>query len=256
MSVSNQLHLPIENQLLAALSEAEYQRLVPYLERVELSVKQILYKANEPITHVYFPHHSMVSLICTQKNGSTVEAGIVSNDGMVGVPVIWGSNTTNTTAFVQITGSSMMMKTELLQAEFNRGGELQSLLLHYTHGLFAQVTQTLACNSLHTIERRLARWLLFIGDCVQSDTFALTQEYIAKTLGCRRTSVTEVAGRLSRAGMIRYKRGAIAILNRSGLEDTSCECYLMIKGEYARLLGVPSQSALENGSRRQEAGRG
>ncbi|MEH2211258.1 Crp/Fnr family transcriptional regulator, partial [Nostoc sp.] len=254
MSVSNQPHLPIENQILAALSEAEYQRLVPYLERVELSVKQILYKANEPITHVYFPHQSMVSLICIQQNGSTVEAGIVSNDGMVGIPVIWGSNITNTTAFVQIAGSSMMMKTELLQAEFKRGGELQSLLLGYTHGLFTQVTQTLACNSLHTIERRLARWLLFIAVRVQSDTFVLTQEYIAKTLGCRRTSVTEVAGRLSRAGIISYKRGMITILNRSGLEDTSCECYFMIKEEYARLLDVPSQSAHENGGRGQGAG--
>jgi CRP-like cAMP-binding protein len=212
-----------------ALSETEYQRLVPHLELVELSVRQVLYNANEPITHVYFPHQAIVSLVCTQKDGSTVEAGMVSNDGMVGLSVIWGSNTTNTSAFVQIAGSSLMMETGLLQAEFNRGGELQGLLLRYTHGLFTQVTQTLACNSLHTIEQRLARWLLFIADRMQSDTFPLTQEYIAKMLGCRRPGVTEAAGRLSRAGMISYKRGVISILNHQNLEQTSCECYSMLK---------------------------
>ncbi|WP_341531025.1 Crp/Fnr family transcriptional regulator [Nostoc sp. UHCC 0302] len=231
-----------------ALSEVEYQRLAPHLELVELSVKQVLYKANELITHVYFPHQAIVSLVCTQKDGSTVEAGMVSNDGMVGLSVIWGSNTTNTTAFVQIAGSSVMMKTGLLQAEFNRGGELQGLLLRYTHGLFTQVTQTLTCNSLHTIEQRLARWLLFIADRMQSDTFPLTQEYIAKMLGCRRSGVTEAAGRLSRAGMISYKRGVISILNHQNLEQTSCECYSMIKNEYARWVDIPSEYALNKGA--------
>ncbi|MBD2531521.1 Crp/Fnr family transcriptional regulator [Nostoc flagelliforme FACHB-838] len=252
MSVSKQPHLAIENQILTAMTMAEYQRLAPHLEQVQLEVGQVLYKANEPITHVYFPHQSIVSLVSTQKNGLTVEAGIVGNDGIVGVSVILGSNTTNTTAFVQISGSSLMMKTELLIAEFNRGGELQGLLLRYTHRLLIQVTQTLACNTLHSIERRLARWLLFVADRVQSDTFFLTQEYIAKMLGCRRTGVTEVANRLSRAGMISYKRGTINILNRSGLEDKSCECYSMIKDEYARLLSVPSQPALDKGSRERE----
>ncbi|MEH1981589.1 MAG: Crp/Fnr family transcriptional regulator [Nostoc sp.] len=247
MSVSKQLHLPIKNQILAAMTTAEYQRLAPNLEQVELEVKQVLYKANEPITHVYFPHQSIVSLICTHKDGLTVEAGIVGNDGMVGVSVILGSNTANTTAFVQISGSSLMIKTELLIAEFNRGGELQGLLLRYTHGLFTQVTQTLACNSIHTIERRLARWLLFIADRVQSETFALTQEYIAKMLGCRRSGVTVAAGALSRAGMISYKRGTINILNRPGLEGSSCECYSIIKDEYTRLLSVLSQPALDKG---------
>jgi CRP-like cAMP-binding protein len=227
-TVYKESYRPTENRLLTALSKAEYQRLIPNLEEVNLSVKQVLYKANEPITHVYFPHQSIVSLVCPQKDGSTIEAGMVSNDGMVGLSVIWGSNTTNTTALVQIAGSSLMMKTELLIAEFNRGGELQYLLLRYTHKLFTQVTQTLACNSLHTIEQRLARCLLLIAARIQSDTFRVTQEYIAKMLGCRRTSVTEVASRLSRAGMISYKRGVITILNYQKLEDTSCECYFMI----------------------------
>ncbi|WP_375504002.1 Crp/Fnr family transcriptional regulator [uncultured Nostoc sp.] len=238
MSVSNQPHRPTTNQLLLALSEPEYQRLVPHLERVELELKQVLYKAGEPITHVYFPEQSMVSLVINQSGGSTVEAGIVSNDGMVGISVILGSNTTTTTAVVQIAGSGMRMKSEHLVAEFNRVRELHSLLLRYTQTLLTQVTQTLACNSFHTIEKRLARWLLLVSDRMQSDTFVLTQEFLAQMLGCRRTGVTEVAGAFSRAGIISYSRGNINILNRSDLENTSCQCYGITKNEYKQLLGV------------------
>ncbi|MEA5604826.1 Crp/Fnr family transcriptional regulator [Nostoc sp. UHCC 0252] len=232
MSASRDFYLPTENRLLTALSETEYQRLVPNLEQVNLEVKQVLYQANKPITHVYFPHQAIVSLVCTQKNGSMVEAGMVGNDGMVGLSVIWGSNTTNTTALVQIAGTSLMMKTELLQAEFKCSPELQNLLLRYTHRLFAQVTQTLACNSFHTIEQRLARCLLFIAAGIQLDTFSLTQEYIAKMLGCRRSGITEAAARLSQAGIISYKRGVINILNHQKLQQTSCGCYSMIRDEF------------------------
>ncbi|MEA5568206.1 Crp/Fnr family transcriptional regulator [Anabaena sp. UHCC 0399] len=240
MSISKVPHLPRENKILAALSEAEYQRFAPHLERVHLPVKQVLYEAGEPITHVYFLNQAIASLVCNQEDGSTVEAGMVSNDGMVGLPVIWGGNSTTTTAFVQVPDSGMRMKAELLIAEFKRGGELQTLLLRYTQALFTQVTQTAACNRLHTIEERLARWLLIVADRVQSDTFPLTQEFIAQMLGCRRAGVTMAAGTLSQAGMISYKRGNITILNRSDLEDTSCECYSIIKNEYARLLGTQS----------------
>jgi CRP-like cAMP-binding protein len=225
-------YLPTENRLLKALSETEYQRLIPYLEPVNFEVKQVLYKAHEPITHVYFPDQAIVSLVCTQKDNSTVEAGMVGNDGMVGLSVIWGSNTTNTTALVQIAGTSLMMKTELLQAEFKRSLELQGLLLRYTHQLFSQVTQTLACNSLHTIEQRLARCLLFIAAAIQSDTLELTQEYIAKMLGCRRPSITEAAARLNRARIISYKRGVITIVNHQKLQQASCECYSMIRDDF------------------------
>jgi hypothetical protein len=162
----------------------------------------------------------------------------VSNDGMVGLPVVWGGKTTTTTAFVQVANGGMKMKAEQLITEFKRGGELQSLLLRYTQAMFTQVTQTAACNRLHTIEERLARWLLIVSDRVQSDTFPLTQEFIAQMLGCRRSGVTVAAGTLSRAGMISYKRGTINILNREDLEHTSCECYFIIKNEYARLLEV------------------
>ncbi|MBC1220978.1 Crp/Fnr family transcriptional regulator [Nostoc sp. UCD121] len=236
MPVSNQSHRPTANKLLLALSQVEYQRLVPHLERVNLELKQVLYEANEPITHVYFPDRTIVSLVCNQEDGSTVEAGMVSNDGMVGLAVILGGKTTTTTAFVQVADGSLRMKAEQLIAEFNRGGELQSLLLRYTQAMFTQVTQTAACNRLHTVEERLARWLLMVSDRMQSDTFPLTQEFIAQMLGCRRSGVTVAAGTLSGAGMISYKRGTINILNRQDLEDTSCECYSVVKNEYARLL--------------------
>ncbi len=232
--------LIIKNQILAALSTPDYQRLIPHLEQVELDIKQVLYEAGEPITHVYFLHQAVASLVCNQEDGSTVEAGIVSDDGMVGLPVIWGGRTTTTTAFIQVAGNGVRMKAEPLIAEFKRGGELQNLLLRYTQALFTQVTQTAACNRLHTIEERLARWLLTVCDYVQSDQFALTQEFIAQMLGCRRSGVTVAAGTLSRAGMISYRRGNISILNRQDLEHTACECYFIIKNEYARLLSKQS----------------
>ncbi|MBD2248553.1 Crp/Fnr family transcriptional regulator [Nostoc sp. FACHB-888] len=240
MPASKQSHRPTRNQLLLALCDAEYQRLVPHLERVNLELKQVLYEANKPITHVYFPDRAIVSLVCNQEDGSTVEAGMVSNDGMVGLAVILGGLTTTTTAFVQVAGGSLRMEAEQLIAEFNRGGELQSLLLRYTQAMFTQVTQTAACNRLHTVEERLARWLLMVSDRMQSDTFPLTQEFIAQMLGCRRSGVTVAAGTLSGAGMISYKRGTINILNRQDLEDTSCQCYSIVKNEYARLLDTQS----------------
>ncbi|BCL36346.1 Crp/Fnr family transcriptional regulator [Nostoc sp. MS1] len=240
MPISNQPHLPIKNKILASLSQTEYQRLIPHLEHVELTFNQVLYHTGEPITHVYFPHQAIASLVCNQADGSTVEAGMVSNDGIVGLPVVWGGHSTNTSAFVQVPDSGMRMKAEILIAEFHRGGELQSLLLRYTQALFTQVTQTAACNRLHTIEERLARWLLLVSDRMQSDKFPLTQEFISQMLGCRRSGVTVAAGTLSKAGMISYKRGNITILNRSDLEDTSCECYSIIKNEYARLLHIQS----------------
>ncbi|QDL11675.1 Crp/Fnr family transcriptional regulator [Brasilonema octagenarum UFV-E1] len=240
MSVSNSPNPPIENQILAALSAAEYQRLVPHLERVEFKNKQILYEVGEPITHVYFPHQAIISLVSNLEDGSTVEVGIVSNDGMVGLPVIWGGNTTTTTAFVQVADGGMKMKALPLIAEFNRGSELQRLLLRYTQALFTQVTQTAVCNRVHTVEERLARWLLIVSDRMQSDKFLLTQEFIGEMLGCRRSGVTVAAGILSRAGIITYRRGHITILNREHLLDVSCECYSITKNEYARLLSKQS----------------
>lgn len=238
MSVSNKPHLPIENRLLAALPASEYQRLIPHVEFVSLSLKQIIYEPGEPITHIYFPHQAIVSLVSTMSDGSTVEVGLVGSAGMVGIPVFLGGNTTTTDAFVQVPGSGMRMEAKWLLAEFNRGGPLQSLLLRYTQALHTQVSQTAACNRLHTVEERLARWLLQVSDSVQSDQFQLTQEFISQMLGTRRSGVTVAASTLQQAGMIRYARGKITVLNREVLQATACECYEVVKDEEARLLGT------------------
>ncbi|MBD1945516.1 Crp/Fnr family transcriptional regulator, partial [Coleofasciculus sp. FACHB-712] len=180
----------------------------------------------------------IVSLLSVLEDGSTVEAGMVGNDGMVGLPIILGGNKTSNRALVQVAGNGIRMKAEQLRSEFKRGGALQSLLLRYTQALLTQVSQGVACNRLHTIEERLARWLLTVQDRVESDQFPLTQEFIAQMLGTRRSGVTVAAGTLSKAGTIRYSRGKITILNQGDLEAISCECYGIIKAEFGRLLGT------------------
>lgn len=230
--------LPRENRLLAALPDAEYQRLVPDLEFLELPLRQVLQEPGEPITHVYFPHHAITSLVYILEDATTSEVGLVGNEGMVGLPVILGSNTTTTSAIVQVADGGMRMRAERLKAEFDRGGPLQSLLLRYTQALFSQVTQTAVCNGHHTVEERLARWLLMVSDRMASDTFVLTQEFISEMLGVRRSGVTVAAGTLSQAGMIRYSRGQITIRNREDLEATACECYAVLKKEFTQLLSI------------------
>lgn len=238
MPVSKESNLHRENRLLAALPDAEYQRLVANLEFVELSLKQVLYNSGEPITHVYFPHRAIASLTYTFEDGSTNEVGMVGNEGMVGLPVILGGGKTNTDAFVQVADGATRMRAAQFKAEFDRGGPLQGLLLRYTQGLFTQISQTASCNKHHSIEERLARWLLMVSDRVESDTFSLTQEFIAQMLGARRSGVTVAAGTLSQAGIIHYNRGQISILSREVLEATSCECYSIVKNEFNRLLSI------------------
>jgi CRP-like cAMP-binding protein len=228
----------LANRLLAALPDAEYQRLVPHLERVPLSFKQVLHKAGESIEYVYFPHRAIVSLISTPEEGSMVEVGLVGNEGIVGIPAVLGDNIATTSAIVQREDSGMRMEASLLKTEFQQGGVLQSLLLRYTQALFALTSQNAACNRLHQLDERLARWLLFVCDLVGSNELALTQEFISKTLGVRRAGVTVAANTLQRTGLIRYNRGRITILNRQKLEAASCSCYGIIKGEYGRLLGT------------------
>ncbi|MBW4450199.1 MAG: Crp/Fnr family transcriptional regulator [Spirirestis rafaelensis WJT71-NPBG6] len=226
------------NRLLAALPDAEYQHLVPHLERVPLSLKQVLYKAGELIEYVYFPDSAVVSLMSTPEEGSMVEVGLVGNEGIVGIPAVLGDNIGTTTAMVQVAGFGMRMKASLLKTEFQRGGSLQSLLLRYTIALYALVSQGVACNRLHHLEERLARWLLLLCERVQSNELPLTQVFMSKMLGVRRAGVTEAANSLQRAGIIRYSRGMITILNRQELEAASCPCYKIVKSEYARLLGT------------------
>ncbi len=226
----------VVNRLLGTLSDAEYQRLVPHLEHVSLPLKQVLHKAGESIEYVYFPQGTMVSLISTLEEGSMVEVGLVGNEGVVGIPAALGDNIATTTAMVQLAGSSLRMEASLLKTEFGRGGSLQSLLLRYTQALYALASQNAACNRLHQLEERLARWLLLVCDRVESNELPLTHEFISKMLGVRRAGVTEAANSLQQAGLIRYTRGRITILNREELEAASCSCYGVIKGEYARLL--------------------
>lgn len=244
MSSDKNLFQQPPNKLLAALPVSDYERLVPHLKLVPLPLRKVLYKAGELITHVYFPDKAMVSIVTTMEDGSTAEVRIVSNEGMVGIPVILGDNTTTTTAFVQISGTGMQIDADVLRAEFNRGGAIQTLLLRYVQAVYSELAQGVACNRLHILEERLARWLLTVSDRLESEDFPLTQEFISRMLGVRRSGVTVAASTLSRAGMISYQRGHINILNREDLETTSCECYRVIQNEFARLLGKkPSNRA-------------
>ena len=224
------------NRLLAALPDAEYQHLVPHLEHVSLSLRQVLYEVGEPIEYVYFPHRGIVSSLSTMADGSMVEVGLVGNDGVIAIPAALGDTIATTTAMVQLPGSGMRMKASVLKSEFQRGGSFQSLLLRYMQALYALTSQNAACNRLHQLDERLARWLLLVCDRVESNELPLTHEFMAQMLGVRRAGVTEAANSLQQAGLIRYTRGKITILNREELEAFSCECYEIIKGEYARLL--------------------
>ncbi|WP_298908268.1 Crp/Fnr family transcriptional regulator [uncultured Nostoc sp.] len=225
------------NKLLAALPASDYQRLIPHMMLVPLSNRQVLYQTGEPITQVYFPNKAVVSIVTTMEDGSTAEVGLVSNEGMVGMPVILGNNTTITTAFVQIPDTAMQIDADILKSEFNRGAALQTVLLCYVQRVYTQIVQESACNRFHTLEERLAGWLLTVSDRLESEQFPLTQEFISQMLGVNSASVTEAASTLSKAGMIAYHRGQIKILNREALEKTSCECYQILKEESIRLLG-------------------
>ncbi|MEA5601981.1 Crp/Fnr family transcriptional regulator [Nostoc sp. UHCC 0252] len=235
--MSENILKPQVNKLLAALPTSDYERLVPHLKLVSLPTRQVIYEPGEPITHIYFPQNAVISIVTNMKDGSTVEVGIVSNQGMVGIPVILGGETTTTKAFVQVAGAGMRIDADIFRAEFNQGGAIQNLVLRYVRAVYTELTQSCACNRLHTLEERLARWLLTVSDRLESEDFPLTQEFIAQMLGVRRSGVTVAASALSRAGMIRYQRGQINILNRKDLEATSCECYRVIQNEFARLLG-------------------
>ncbi len=229
-----------ENFLLAALPAEDYQRLQPQMELVDLPLRQTIYNLGEPITQVYFPRGAVVSLVVTIEDGSTMEAGMVGQEGMAGLPALFSGKTKAHHAFVQIAGQAWRLNVPALKAEFDRGGSLQKLLLRYFQALFTQVAQTGVCNRFHTIEERLARWLLLVSDCVQSEEFPLTQEYIAQMIGVRRAGVTVAAGTLNQAGLIHYKRGRIKITDRPGLEDFSCECYRMVREEFAWLYDAPA----------------
>jgi CRP-like cAMP-binding protein len=226
----------LKNQLLAALPIEEYQNLAPHLESVELPLRQVLHEPGEPIEYVYFPTEAMISLVSIMKDGSTVEVALIGKEGMVGIPVILGGNSTTSQAVVQVAGRGLRLQANILRTQFQLGGQLHYLLLRYVQALFTQISQGAVCNRLHNLEERLARWLLSVQDCLQMQEFPMTQEHIAQMLGSRRSGVTVAAGMLQHAGIISYRRGRINILSRERLEATSCECYGIIKAEIARLL--------------------
>lgn len=230
-------HNPSKNRLLTALPVEEYERLLPKLESVSLPVKQVLYEPNKPIEYVYFVNHGVISLLNIMEDGTIVEIATVGNEGMVGLPVFLGGDTIPCRAFVQLPGDAIRMKADVFKYLVNQGSPLHGLLQRYTQALFNQVAQSAACNRVHSIEERCSRWLLMTRDRVNSDDFPLTQEFLSQMLGVRRPSVSVVAAILQKAGLIRYSRGKITILDRLGLEASACECYAIIKQEFDRLLG-------------------
>ena len=228
---------PLDNQLLAALPEAVYLHLLPHLEPVSFSLGEVVYESGGQMTHVYFPTNSIVSLLYLMANGATAEIGVVGYEGVVGIALFLGGDTTPNRAVVQSAGSAFKMKAHLLREEFVRAGPLQLLLLRYTQALFTQISQTAVCNRLHTIEQQLCRWLLLSHDRLRSDELVMTQDLISNMLGVRREGVTAAARQLKDRGLISYVRGALTIVDRKGLEAAVCECYQVVKTEYDRLLG-------------------
>jgi CRP-like cAMP-binding protein len=220
------------NWLLGGLSKEEYERLHPNLESVTLNPGKVIYRPQEPIRYIYFPDNGcVVSLLSQMNDGSTVEVGAVGSEGLVGISIFWGVETTPYGATVQIPGSARRMNADVLKRMLGEVHSLHSILLRYTHALMVQIAQTAACNIRHSLEARLARWLLVGHDRARSNDYPLTQEFIAEMLGVRRAGVTEAVGKLQKKGLIRSNRGHITILDRRGMEAASCECYSVVREE-------------------------
>lgn len=229
-------HSPQQNHLLAALPAAEFDRLAPELELVPMSLGEALYESGGQLRHVYFPTTSIVSLLYVMENGASAEIAIVGNEGILGISLFMGGETTPNRAVVQSAGHGYRLEAQLLKQEFQRAGPVMDLLLRYTQALITQMAQTAACNRHHSIEQQLCRWLLLSLDRLSTFELTMTQELIANMLGVRREGVTEAAGKLQRAGIIRYSRGRITVLDRERLEQNVCECYAVVKAEFERLL--------------------
>lgn len=229
-------HSPSQNYLLAALPTVEFEALAGHLELVTMRLGQMLYEPGGQLQHAYFPTTSIVSLHYVMASGASAETAGVGNEGMVGVSLFMGGDTTPSSAVVQTAGHAYRLERRLLKQEFERGGLLQKLLLRYTQALLTQMAQTAVCNRHHSLEQQLCRWLLLTLDRLPSNELVMTQELVASMLGVRREGITVAAGDLQRAGYISYRRGHIAVLNRAGLEEHSCECYAVVKKELNRLL--------------------
>lgn len=230
------MHKHQQNHLLAALPAAELERLSPHLELVPMLLGDVLYQPGGQLQHAFFPTTSIVSLHYVMATGASAESAGVGNEGVVGLALFMGGNTTPSSAVVQTTGHGYRLGSAALKREFGRGGAVQRLLLRYTQALIAQMNQTAACYRYHSVEQQLCRWLLLTLDRVASSDLVVTQEQVAGMLGVRREGITEAAGRLQRDGFIRYRRGHIQVLDRGGLQTRACECYGSVKMELARLL--------------------
>ena len=229
-------HSPNQNHLLAALPTAEFGRLAAHLELVPMLLGEMLYEPGEQLKYAYFPTTAIVSMHYVMESGASAEAAGVGNEGVVGVSLFMGGDTTSSSAVVQTAGHAYRLEVRFLQQEFNRAGLMQRLLLRYTQALITQVTQTAVCYRHHSLEQQLCRWLLLTLDRVSSQELTITQELIAGMLGVRREGVTGAAGDLQRAGFIRYRRGHISVLDRPGLETRTCECYAVVRKELNRLM--------------------
>jgi CRP-like cAMP-binding protein len=230
------LHDHGQNQLLAVLPTAEFERLRPHLELVTLRLGEMLYEPGGQLQHAYFPTTAIVSLHYVLESGATAESAGVGNEGVVGIALFMGGETTPSSAVVQTAGHAYRLAGRVLKLEFTRAGPMQRLLLRYTQALMTQMTQSAVCNRHHSIEQQLCRWLLLTLDRAPSGELVMTQELVASMLGVRREGITEAAGNLQRAGIISYRRGHISVIDRSGLETRVCECYQVVSKELMRLL--------------------
>lgn len=232
---------PRKNQLLGALPDPEWQRWQPQLEWVEMQLGEVLYESGRTMSHVYFPVTAIVSLLYVMGNGASAEIAVVGNEGIVGVSLFMGGESTSSRAVVQSAGQGIRLRAQVMKDEFKRAGPVQRLLLRYTQALITQMSQTAVCNRHHSLDQQLCRWLLLSLDRLSGNELVMTQELIANMLGVRREGVTEGALKLQKSGLIQYSRGRISVLDRAGLEKRTCECYAVVKKEYDRLL--PDQLA-------------
>ena len=236
VAIMSARHTPNQNHLLAALPAEIFECISPHLELISMPLGEVLCESGGQLQHVYFPTTAIVSLHCVMENGASAEIAGVGNEGVLGISLFMGGNTTPSRATVQTAGYGYRLKARLMMEEFNRAGPMLRLMLRYTQALMTQISQTAVCNRHHSVEQQLCRWLLLTLDRLPSNELTMTQELIASMLGVRREGITEAAGHLQKARFIRYRRGHITVLDRSGLESRACECYNVVKKEFHRLL--------------------
>ena len=234
-------HTPRRNHLLAAMSQEESDRIYPHLRLVPMPLGEVLYEPGDALRHVYFPIDCIVSLLYVMEDGASAEISVVGNEGVIGIALFMGGESTPSRAIVQSAGHAYRLLGPLLKEEFHRSGEVQLLLLRYTQALITQMAQTAVCNRHHSVDQQLCRWLLLSLDRLEGNGLTMTQELIANMLGVRREGVTEAAGKLQKLNVIKYARGKITVLDRPKLETLCCECYAVVKKETDRLRAIPRQ---------------